>query len=117
MTSNKGRRLRLVAALMGIALIAAACSSDKKTPAAAGAGSGSGSSAAPASAPKGPPGALAGMKGTTPLVDLPADFKAKLDGQGLNLDGVYNYGPESYDAVVVIALAADVAKTDGIDYA
>ena len=115
MVRKNRRHLKVVAAIVSVAFIAAACSSDKKTPAAT--GSGSGSSAAPASAPKGPPGALAGMKGTTPLVDLPADYKAKLDAQGLDLKGVYNYGAESYDAVTIIALAAEVAKTDGIDYA
>ena len=62
-------------------------------------------------------GALEGMKGTTPLVDLPTDFKAKLDAQGLDNKKTYNYGAESYDAVVVIALAAQVAKTNGIAYA
>jgi ABC-type branched-subunit amino acid transport system substrate-binding protein len=109
----RGRRLRVTAVLIALTLLVAACGSDsKKTPTAAASSS---SGAAPA--PKGPPGALAGMKGTTPLVDLPADFKAKLDAQGLDLKGVYNYGPESYDAVVVIALATQLAKTDGIDYA
>ena len=42
---------------------------------------------------------------------------ALLDAQGLDLKGVYNYGAESYDIVVIIALAAEAAKTDGIDYA
>jgi ABC-type branched-subunit amino acid transport system substrate-binding protein len=105
--------LRLAAVLIGLTLIAAACGSDNKTPAAAGS---SASSGAP-SAPKGPPGALAGLKGTTPLQDLKSDIKAKLDAQGLDLKGTYNYGAESYDAVVVIALATEAAKSDGIDMA
>ena len=29
----------------------------------------------------------------------------------------FNYGPESYDAVMIIALAAQIADTDGIEYA
>ena len=112
------RRLRLVAALMGVALIVAACSSDKKTPTAAGSASASSSASSSSSAGKpGAKGALEGVKGTTPLVDLPADFKTKLDAQGLNNANTYNYGAESYDAVIVIALATDAAGSDGIDLA
>jgi|SRR5581483_11754898 len=106
------KRLRIVAALMGLLLLAAACSSDNKSTS-AGAASGS-SSNAPAPGKK---GALEGMRGTTPLVDLPADFKTKLAQQGLDLQNTFNYGAESYDAVVVIALATEVAGTDGIDMA
>ncbi len=76
--------------------------------------------AASSTAPAGPAvkaGAMEGMKGTTPLIDLGADFKAKLDGQGLDLKKTYNYGAESYDAAIVIALAAASAGTDGIDMA
>ena len=62
-------------------------------------------------------GALEGMKGTTPLVDLAADFKAKLDAQGLDLKKTYNYGAESYDAAIIVGLATLAAKTDGIDMA
>jgi ABC-type branched-subunit amino acid transport system substrate-binding protein len=62
-------------------------------------------------------GALEGMKGTTPLVELSQDFKDRLDGsdaaKATPLDGTYNYAAETYDAIVVIALAAEVAKTDG----
>jgi ABC-type branched-subunit amino acid transport system substrate-binding protein len=118
MARKSGRRLQVVATLMAVALIVAACSSDKKT--STGAASGSSASSGAGSAPKGPPGALEGMKGTTPLVDLDASapgFKAQLDAQGLDLKGVYNYGAESYDAVTVIALAVQLAKTDGTDYA
>jgi ABC-type branched-subunit amino acid transport system substrate-binding protein len=111
MTRRRGRHLRVAAVLIGLTLLAAACGSDSKK--AAGTASSSGADAAP----KGTPGALAGMKGTTPLVDLPADFKAKLDAQGLDLKTVYNYGAESYDIVNIVALAVDLANTDGIDYA
>jgi ABC-type branched-subunit amino acid transport system substrate-binding protein len=59
-------------------------------------------------------GALVGFKGTTPLVELSDDFKARLattpSGAAL-VD--YNYAAESYDAVVLIALAAEAAETDG----
>jgi len=95
---------------MGLVLLVAACGSDDKKASGNAASSGSGGGASKA-------GALEGVKGTTPLVDLPADFKTKLDGQGLDNAGTYNYGAESYDAVIVIALAADAAKSDGIDMA
>jgi ABC-type branched-subunit amino acid transport system substrate-binding protein len=63
-------------------------------------------------------GALAGMKGTTPLVELAQDFKDRLATvpSGANLSD-YNYAGETYDAFVIIALAAEVAGTDGIDMA
>ncbi|MEY2437598.1 MAG: branched-chain amino acid transport system substrate-binding protein, partial [Acidimicrobiaceae bacterium] len=115
---TRRRQWQVLAVVVGLTLVAAACGSDKKaTSAGSNSASGSTASGSAASAPKGTPGALAGMKGTTPLVDLPADFKTSLDAQGLNLAGVYNYGAESYDAVTIIALAIDVAGTDGIDYA
>ena len=57
------------------------------------------------------------MKGTTPLVDLGADIKASLDAQGIDNKKTYNYGAESHDAVVIIALAVQQAKSDGIAYA
>jgi ABC-type branched-subunit amino acid transport system substrate-binding protein len=113
MSRTRGRHLRIAAVLIGLTLVAAACGSDKKT-ATPGAASSSGGAA---SAPKGPPGALKGLKGTTPLQDLKSDIKAKLDAQGLDLKGTYNYGAEAYDAVTVIALAAEEANSDGIDMA
>ena len=60
---------------------------------------------------------LAGLQGTTPLVDLEDDFKARMDEIDPDLGGTYNYGAETYDAVIVITLAAIVAGTDGIEYA
>jgi ABC-type branched-subunit amino acid transport system substrate-binding protein len=63
----------------------------------------------------GAPGALEGMKGTTPLPpELSQDFKDRLatTPSGASLTD-YNYSAESYDAVVLIALAAEFAKTDG----
>ena len=56
-------------------------------------------------------GALEGMKGTTPLTDISDDFKDQL----LEIDPElvdFNYAAESYDAVVITALAADIAGTD-----
>lgn len=101
--------------LMGVLLVAAACSSDKKTNTTS--GSGASNSASGAAAPPGQKGALEGMRGTTPLVDLPADFKTNLAAQGLDLQNTFNYGAESYDAATVVALATEAAGTDGIDLA
>jgi ABC-type branched-subunit amino acid transport system substrate-binding protein len=57
------------------------------------------------------PGQLAGMKGTTPLTDLGSDFTDRL----LEVDPAlqdYNYAGETYDAVVLTALAAQMAGTN-----
>jgi ABC-type branched-subunit amino acid transport system substrate-binding protein len=61
-------------------------------------------------------GELAGMKGTTPLVDLDESFRDRLMEVDPDLVD-FNYGPETYDAVIVSALAAEVAGSDGIEYA
>jgi hypothetical protein len=57
-------------------------------------------------------GSLAGMSGTTPLTDLNDDFKKKLLGVDPNLGNTFNYAGESYDAVVITALAAQMAGTN-----
>ncbi len=56
-------------------------------------------------------GALAGMKGTTPLTELAGDFKDRLLEVDPELQD-YNYAGESYDAVIVTALAAQAAGTN-----
>ncbi|MCW2699882.1 MAG: ABC-type branched-chain amino acid transport system periplasmic component-like protein [Blastococcus sp.] len=56
-------------------------------------------------------GALAGMKGTTPLTDLAQDFKDRLVGVDPKLQD-YNYAGETYDAATIIALAAQMAGTN-----
>jgi ABC-type branched-subunit amino acid transport system substrate-binding protein len=104
------RRTRWVAALgvvFAFALLTTACGDDDE------AGDESTTTEAGSSGEK---GALTGMKGTTPLVDLPDSFKDRL----LEVDPAlvdFNYGAESYDATMIIALAATEAKSDGIDYA
>ena len=55
-------------------------------------------------------GALAGMKGTTPLTDLGQDFKDRLLEVDPDLQD-YNYSAETYDAVVLSALASSPAIT------
>jgi neutral amino acid transport system substrate-binding protein len=53
-------------------------------------------------------GAIAGMKGTTPLVELSDDFKDRLLAVDPDLVD-FNYAAESYDAVIIAALAAVAA--------
>ncbi len=55
-------------------------------------------------------GALAGMRGTTPLTDLQDDFEKRL----LEVDKAlkdFNYAGESYDAVIISALAAETGRS------
>ncbi|MGH3980545.1 MAG: ABC transporter substrate-binding protein [Pseudonocardiaceae bacterium] len=64
-----------------------------------------------------PPGLLEGMKGTTPLTDLSGDFEQRLLQKDPSLVD-FNYAGESYDAIVLLALAAEQAKsTKGVDMA
>jgi ABC-type branched-subunit amino acid transport system substrate-binding protein len=53
-------------------------------------------------------GALAGMKGTLPLTELSGDFKDRLLQVDPNLQD-FNYAGESYDATMLIAMAAQSA--------
>jgi ABC-type branched-subunit amino acid transport system substrate-binding protein len=55
-------------------------------------------------------GLLDGMKGTTPLTPLSPDFRSRLLAIEPKL-GDYLYAGESYDAVVISALAAQLAGT------
>ncbi len=55
---------------------------------------------------------LDGMRGTQPSVDLSSisDFTDRLDTMiDGGLGGVFAYGPETYDAVTIVALAAETA--------
>ncbi len=54
------------------------------------------------------PGALAGMKGTTPLTLLTEGFKSRIRSVDSSLVD-YSYAGETYDAVVISALAAQAA--------
>jgi ABC-type branched-subunit amino acid transport system substrate-binding protein len=56
-------------------------------------------------------GSLAGMSGTTPLTNLNDDFKKRLLTVDPGLKD-YNYAGESYDAVTITALAAQMAGTN-----
>ncbi len=56
-------------------------------------------------------GTLKGVKATYPGAELTSDFKARLLKTNSKLTS-FTYGPESYDATVLSALAATMAKTD-----
>ncbi len=58
-----------------------------------------------------PKGTLKGAKGTLPGAAAPEDFQKKMLEVDPNLKD-YSYGPESYDAANLIALAAVAAKSD-----
>jgi branched-chain amino acid transport system substrate-binding protein len=70
-------------------------------------------------------GALTGAKGTLPGLDIRTipDFLTKMNDNWVaegnpDLEEVYSYGPESYDAVVLLALAALAAgSVEGVDMA
>jgi ABC-type branched-subunit amino acid transport system substrate-binding protein len=58
-----------------------------------------------------PKGTLDGVKATYPGAQLTSDFKKRLLQTNPKLKD-FTYGPESYDATVMSALAATAAKTD-----
>jgi len=58
-----------------------------------------------------PKGTLKGVKGTNPGVVANDAFKARLKTVDPKLDA-YTYGPEAYDATILVALAAEAAKDD-----
>lgn len=109
---RKSGKFRLLLALfMAFALLAAACGDDDAEPTAADDDSGDTDSGDTESG-----GELAGFKGTLPLAPLDDAFKDRL----LEIDPDlidFNYGAETYDAIVVSALAVEVAGTDGAAYA
>lgn len=64
-----------------------------------------------------PAGTLAGVKGTVPGAETAAGFRDKLLAVDPKLP-VFSYAAESYDAAMLIALAAVAAKSDaGVDIA
>ena len=64
-----------------------------------------------------PLGLLNGMKGTSPRTKLSADFQRRLKADNPSLEN-FPYAGEAYDAVMLIALAAEQAKsTKGVDIA
>ncbi len=101
---RKRRWLALIGIFASLTLVAAACSSDDDDSSSDDSSSGT--------TPSGDPQALGGMKGTTPLVELSDDFKDRMLAIDPGLVD-FNYGPESYDAVIITALAAEEAQSDG----
>ncbi|MGW2220997.1 ABC transporter substrate-binding protein [Nonomuraea sp. NPDC001684] len=64
-----------------------------------------------------PKGTLDGVKGTIPGAAAPEEFRKKLLAINPKLED-YSYAPESYDAMNLLALAAEAAKSDaGTDIA
>jgi len=103
---------RIPAIVFGLALLAAACGNDTETSSTSTTGGGSTTTGGAGAKV----GELASLKGTTPLVELSDDFKNRMKAVDPSLKD-FNYGGESYDAVITITLAAQLAKTDGIDMA
>ena len=56
-------------------------------------------------------GALVGAQGTQPAAEVTEEFENQLLSVDPNLID-YNYGPETYDAVIITALATELAETD-----
>jgi ABC-type branched-subunit amino acid transport system substrate-binding protein len=113
---------RLVAVAGAAGLVLAACGGDDD-------GGSSSSSAAPESSgtplylvdgnigngplAELPAGTLAGVKGTLPGAEASSDFKDRLNQIDPSLKKIgYSYGPESYDAAMVVILSAIAAKSD-----
>ncbi len=100
-----GKFRLLVALFMAFALVAAACGDDDDT-----------STGDDDSGQSDSGGELAGFKGTLPLAPLDDAFKDRL----LEIDpdlSDFNYGAETYDAIIISALAVEIAGTDGAEYA
>jgi ABC-type branched-subunit amino acid transport system substrate-binding protein len=57
------------------------------------------------------PGILEGVRGTLPSAELSEDLRSRLLEVDPELED-FSYGPETYDAVVITALATEVAGTD-----
>lgn len=99
-----------LAILLTLGTVAAACGDDTKS------SSSGATTTTAAGTDSGGKAGLSGMRGTTPLVKLSDGFKDRLKTIDPNLSD-FNYAAEAYDAAIIIALAAQEAKTDGIDYA
>ncbi len=106
---------RLLAVLGALSLLAAACGDDDDDEPSASDDETSTTAAEDEPAEEG--GELEGMRGTTPLPEeVQEDFQSRLEAANPDLEDI-NYAPESYDAIVVVTLAAQIAGSDGIEYA
>lgn len=122
---------RFGALLAGLAIVAASCGDDKKdssadtttaavvetTAAAVETTAAAVETTVADTTPAASGNEMAGMKGTTPLVELSDDFKTRVlsTPTGSANGGLtdFNYAGETYDAIINIALAAEIAGTDG----
>lgn len=105
------RRVRLgLAAILALSMIAAACGNDDDGDASPGTTAADDGGDDGGDAPTGD-GILEGIKGTLPAAEITAEFRERLLEQDPDLVD-FSYGPEAYDAVVIIALAAIAADTD-----
>lgn len=111
---DKSVLMRLFALLFALVLAAAACGSDDDDDA-----GDDGGSTTEADGGEGGDASLAGWRGTTPSPETTPEVEAFNDRMlAIDPDLVdFNYGPESYDAAIVIALAAAVAGDDGSAHA
>jgi branched-chain amino acid transport system substrate-binding protein len=58
-----------------------------------------------------PAGSMEGIRGTLPAAEITGDFQDRLLAVDPELID-FSYGPETYDAVIIVALAAAIAGTD-----
>ena len=114
---------RLVAVAGAAALVLAACGGDDEdtdttTDETAAASSGTPLYLVDGNLGNGPlgelaPGTLEGVKGTLPGAQIDDTLKERLNEVDPSLKKIgYSYSPESYDAVIVVALAAQQAESD-----
>jgi ABC-type branched-subunit amino acid transport system substrate-binding protein len=130
MQKNPARRLG--ALIVGLALVAAACGSDSdsaadttaapaETTAETAAPAETTAETTPATDAPSAGGELEGMKGTTPKGADVADWIPAVSDfwveQGNDPLEDFNYAAEAYDAAIVIALAVEMAGTDGSAHA
>ena len=60
-----------------------------------------------------PPGTMSGVQGSLPGAEPSEEFAAALSGVDPRVtDAPYSYAPETYDAVTLVALATQAARTD-----
>lgn len=58
-----------------------------------------------------PAGSMEGIRGTLPAAEITSDFQDRLLAVDPDLID-FSYGPETYDAVIIVALAAQIAGSD-----
>jgi hypothetical protein len=101
---------RFGALLVGLALVgAAACGGDDETGTTEAPSTEAPTSEAPSTEAPAEGGELEGLKGTTPLVDLSDEWKQAISdfwvAEGNEALNDWSYAAESFDAVMLIALA------------